>query len=577
MKITFKIGLLIFFLIAALVAINPSGYFYSGVLVKSVTPNSIAAEAGISKGEIIKSINDYKINSIDDYTKVISRLSDNLKPINWTIEASGKKFEYSNPILDFDVDENLTIIKVGKVALLAGIEENLTLEKINNELINDIEKFNTIKTKLEPKIKLRIITNKGDYTFYTSSIDFTVSPIPKTNLKAGLDLQGGAKALVKPERKLSSTEMADLIQVTQNRLNTYGVADVSVRSASDLSGNNYMVVEVAGVSPKELEELIAQQGKFEAKIGNETVFVGGRKDITSVCRNDASCSGVRECRQTIEGYYCSFEFVIYLSEEAAKRQANITSTLQENLTPSGERILSKNLDLILDDKQVDTLQIDADLKGKVATQIAIRGPGIGKTQQEAYQAAEANMKKLQTILITGSLPFKLEIVKLDNISPLLGKEFVNNLFYVTFAVIIAVALVIFIKYRKMVYTLPIMLTICSEIFILLGFASLIRWNLDLASIAGIIAAIGTGVDQQIIIVDESQFKKIQYSMKEKIKRAFSIIFGAFSTTVVAMIPLWWAGAGMMKGFALTTIAGICIGVLITRPAFSDIIKQIIKE
>ena len=41
-----------------------------------------------------------------------------------------------------------------------------------------------------------------------------------------------------------------------------------------------------------------------------------------------------------------------------------------------------------------------------------------------------NMKKLQTILITGSLPVKLEVVKLDTVSPTLGKEFLDNILFV---------------------------------------------------------------------------------------------------------------------------------------------------
>jgi preprotein translocase subunit SecD len=577
MKITFKIGFLIFVLIAALVAIYPLGYFQSGVLVKSVTPDS-AASAVLSKGDIIQSINGESIKSLDDYVKVISAISDDLKPVEWIIDTTEGQFNYSSSSIGFDVNENLTITSIGKNAMLAGMTENLTLEEINGNKISDADEFNLTKVKLEPKVKLQIITSKGKSVFYTSSIDFTVSSIPKTHLKAGLDLQGGAKALVKPERKLSSAEMSDLIQVTQTRLNTYGVADIAVRSASDLSGNDYMVVEVAGVSPKELEDLIGQQGKFEAKIGNETVFIGGKKHITSVCRTDATCSGIRSCDQGSNGgYYCSFEFVIYLSEEAAQRQADVTSKLSENLTASGDRILSLPLDLVLDDKIVDSLQIDSDLKGKVTTNILIRGPGSGATQADAYQNAEANMKKLQTVLITGSLPFKLEIVKLDNISPMLGKEFINNLFLAGLAAAVAVSLVIVLRYRKIIYALPMMFTVGCEIFIILGFAAGIGWNLDLASIAGIIAAIGTGVDQQIIIVDESEFKKVQYSMKEKIKRAFGIIFGSFATVCVAMIPLWWAGAGMMRGFALTTIAGVCFGVLVTRPAFGDIIAQIIKE
>ena len=577
MKITFKVGLLIFFLIVSLIAINPLGYFQKGVLIKTVTADSAAAESGMAKGDIITGINGKTISSMDDYSSAISEISSQLQPVNWTVKASDETYEYSSFTLDFDIDENLTIISAGETAITAGLKENLTLQEINGEKIETKEGFDSLKVELEPKVKLKITTNKGDYTFFASSIDFTVSAIPKTHLKAGLDLQGGAKALVKPETKLSSSEMTDLITVSKERLNVYGIADIVVRTASDLSGNTYMSVEVAGATPSELKELIGKQGKFEAKIGNETIFIGGKKHITSVCRNDATCSGIRQCDPTNGGYACRFEFVIYLSEEAAKRQAEVTATLDENITASGDRILSKNLDLYLDDKLVDTLQISADLKGKDTTQIMISGPGTGTAQADAYQNAEANMKKLQTVLITGSLPYKLEIVKLDNISPLLGKEFVTNLFYAGGAAITAVALIIFLRYRKIQYTLPIVLTVASEIFIILGFAALIKWNLDLASIAGIIATIGTGVDALVIIVDESEFKKIQYSIKERIKRAFSIIFGSFATVVVAMLPLWWAGAGMMRGFALTTIAGVCIGVFVTRPAFGDIIRQISKE
>ena len=43
-----------------------------------------------------------------------------------------------------------------------------------------------------------------------------------------------------------------------------------------------------------------------------------------------------------------------------------------------------------------------------------------------------------------------------------------------------------------------------------------------------------------------------------------------------MLPLFWAGAGMLRGFALTTIIGVTGGILITRPAFADILKRIQK-
>lgn len=184
------------------------------------------------------------------------------------------------------------------------------------------------------------------------------------------------------------------------------------------------------------------------------------------------------------------------------------------------------------------------------------------------------MAKLQTVLITGSLPYKLEIVKLDSISPLLGKDFIKNIFIASIVSFFAVALVIFVRYRKIKYSIPVIITLISEIWIILGVAALIKWNLDLASIAGIIASIGTGVNDQIIILDESSKKTASISMKEKIKNAFFIIFGAFSTNAVAMIPLWWAGAGIIRGFAVTTLIGISIGVFVTRPAFANFISQI---
>jgi preprotein translocase subunit SecD len=570
MKITLKLWVLIFFLIVAAIAINPLMMFDHGVLIKSVESNSTAYNEGLMQGEVIKSVNGHSISSLADFSNATSQIF-NLTPAEFKVEIlENNVLKDYQSALDFDVDGNLTIISIYN----ANVSINSTLKKINDESITSKAEFDEIK--LKTLTRLTITTNKRDHLLFASRIDFTIAELPKSNLKAGLDLQGGAKALVKPEKKLTSAEMADLIRVTKERLNVYGIADIVVRSATDLSGNTYMVVEVAGATPKELQELIGQQGKFEAKIGNETVFIGGKKHITSVCKNDPSCAAIRECQDTSSGSYCSFDFSIYLSEEAAKRQANITDTLSINITSSGDRILSKNFDLYLDDKLVDTLQISAELKGKVTTQVSIRGSGTGKDKTEAYANAEANMAKLQTLLITGSLPFKLEIVKLDSISPLLGKQFVNNILFAALLAAIGVAVVVFARYRKLSLTLPVIFTVLAEIFIILGMAALIRWNLDLVSIAGIIAAIGTGVDAQVIIIDESR-KTHEYSMKERIKRAFFIILGSFSTVFVAMLPLFWAGAGMMKGFALTTILGACIGVFITRPAFADFINQIVKE
>jgi len=331
-----------------------------------------------------------------------------------------------------------------------------------------------------------------------------------------------------------------------------------------------MLVEVAGASPTDLEQLVAQQGKFEAKIANQTVFTGGEDDIADVCRNDATCASVQSCIQAQGGFTCNYAFTIYLTEEAAQRHADVTEPLP--LGPDGQ-YLTESLFLYVDDIEVDSLLISSNLRGQVTTQISIQGSGSGISQETALKDARESMNRLQTILLTGSLPYKLEIVKLDTISPSLGKEFINQIILAIVAAILVVSLIVFIRYRKIKASLALLFTSFSELIIILGVASLIRWNLDLPSIAGILATIGTGVDQQIIILDEADRSK-NISIKERMKRASSVILSAYITLVAAMIPLYWAGAGLFKGFALTTIIGVTAGVLITRPAFASIIRRI---
>ena len=471
-------------------------------------------------------------------------------------------------------------VEVNSTIFNEGLKQGEIITSINNQPVNNFDDYSKIVSQLNNQtnesIKWIIFTNKDTYSFFNQGpLQIIVRDIPKTSLKTGLDLQGGARALVSPEKSLTSSEMQDLIAVSNERFNVYGISDVVIKRVSDLSGNNYMLVEIAGATPKDLESLIGQQGKFEAKIGNETVFVGGNKDITYVCRNDASCAGIEACNTFQGGEVCNYRFVIHLSEEAAKKHADITSKLSVNssISNTGDRYLDKQIEFFVDDKLSTSLFISEDLKGKITTQIQIQGSGTGVDRNSAIQNAEDSMKKMQTILITGSLPYKLSIVKLDSISPVLGERFNYLILLTGLAGLVAVAIIIFIRYRNFKASMALLFTSFSEVIIILGVASLIKWNLDLLSIVGILVTIGTGVDQQIVILDEFKSKRTE-SLREKLKNALFIVVSAFFTAVVSLIPLFWAGAGLLKGFAVTTIIGLTIGVLISRPAFADMLKYL---
>ncbi|MBU0907321.1 MAG: hypothetical protein KKE05_04140 [Nanoarchaeota archaeon] len=468
----------------------------------------------------------------------------------------------------------VTSIEKNSSSFEAGLRQGEVIKQINGKEIMGVEDYSTVVNDLftdGKEKRIDIVTEENSITFLTNQTpQITVSEVPNSKIQTGLDLRGGARALVKPDVPITDDQLQDLVAISRNRFNVYGLSDVNIKGVSDLSGDSFMLVEVAGATPKDLEQLISQQGKFEAKVGNITVFEGGNKDISDVCRNDATCSGIRECFAAQGGYACNFAFVIYLREEAAQKHANITSQL--SLDDTG-KYLNESLYLYVDGTEVDSLLIGSSLRGQATTEIQIQGSGTGATREDAIKDARANMNRLQTILLTGSLPYKLEIVKLDTISPVLGQEFIHSILIAAVSAIVVVSLVIFVRYRRIKASLALLLTSFSELIIILGVAAMIRWNLDLPSIAGILATIGTGVDQQIIILDEAGRSK-QLSIKERIKRASGIILSAYLTLVAAMIPLYWAGAGLFKGFALTTIIGVTAGVLITRPAFAEMIRRV---
>lgn len=475
----------------------------------------------------------------------------------------------------------ITNVNANSTEFNLGLRQGQIINSIDGKIIKNVEDYSSIiqkKFPSETNIKTILGIDGKEYILYSKiAPQITVSDIKRTNLKAGLDLVGGSRALVKAENHdLTSSEVNDLVQITQNRLNAFGLSDIKVVAVSDsplAGGNHYMSIEIAGATPKDLEELISQQGKFEGKIGNDTVFTGGKQDITSVGRSGQD-AGISSCQQSSsDSYFCEFKFTIYLSQAAAERQAALTKNLSVNTTSQGN-YLSKNLDLYLDDKSVDSLRISEGLRGMITTQVSISGSGTGTTKADALKSAEDSMKKLQTILITGSLPFKLQIIKLDTISPTLGKSFMKYIFLAGLAALLSVAIIVFIRYRGFKSSLFPLIICTSEIIITLGIAAIWRWNLDLPSIAGILAAIGTGVDDQIVLLDETKHKEQSLNVKQKIKMAFGIILGAYATAVVSLLPLWWAGAGLLKGFVFTTLTGITIGVLITRPAFADIVRMV---
>ncbi len=538
-----------------------------------------------------------------------------------------------------------------------------TVSDVDGNKINSVQEwYDSISSDGQ-----HFVTFNGDPYELSSDVlhNITVKEQKKNNLDLGIDLQGGTRVFLKPAEKVSSeTVNSAIIPVLQSRINAYGLQEIVLRSECDIE-DCFVVVEIGGESRDVIERLLASKGNFEARIpqeikltdgrgsfrvggesygvektgetlqiGNNTVGVDGtfpvsgtEHQLVNATEKSAFVSSIvlkgddvenvftdstRSTIQKVAGGY-RFAFSILLSKDGAERFAKVTSGLGTD--PANANYLSSPIILYLDGKPVTDLNIAADLAGRVLTEISIEG--FRETRPDAF----AERSTLQSILKAGALPVSLDIVNVESVSPTLGSGFIESAMKSALFAIVAVSMVVMIRYRNPKIAFPMILTSVSEAIILLGIAAnggngvwaialvansvlmaaayykkvhvdvsdsfgiiltplmamFLSWTIDLSVIAGIIAFIGTGMSQMIIISDEvGRSRLIPITPWEKIKRAFSIVFASAMVTTSAMFALLFIGVGLVKGFAITTIAGILVGVLVTRPAYSQVVEAVVS-
>ena len=355
------------------------------------------------------------------------------------------------------------------------------------------------------------------------------------------------------------TETRDLTKnILSEKMNSLGLKDIPVRTA----GDNYILIDFAGIDLATAREIAEKPGKFEIRIqttGNETQHILYGEDIESV--------GIVAYDQ--ESGMWSTPFTLSETGALALQKAAIDAGATKNP-------MEHNLIMLLDGNEV----YSAPLSNSAAQQLE-KGPIYSwQSSTGTGDEGKAQANQLQIHLRAGALPVNVEIIGAGHVDAALGAQFKKQSVIAGIIALFAVALVVYRKYHQKEILIPMVGTSFSEAIMILGFAALIGWQLDLASIAGIIAAIGTGIDHLVIITDEVLYEgklppsKVYLS---RITKAFSIILAAAATAVVAMGPLVVMGFGTLKGFAITTIIGVFIGVVIARPVYGKMIYEVLKD
>ena len=89
-----------------------------------------------------------------------------------------------------------------------------------------------------------------------------------------------------------------------------------------------------------------------------------------------------------------------------------------------------------------------------------------------------------------------------------------------------------------------------------------------------------GIDQLVVITDEILHEGIVPSQTvylKRLARALTIIVVAAATVLIAMLPLALMDLSTLKGFAIITMMGVLVGVIVTRPAYGKIIMEILSQ
>ncbi|MDD3372965.1 MAG: preprotein translocase subunit SecD [Methanoculleus bourgensis] len=372
----------------------------------------------------------------------------------------------------------------------------------------------------------------------------------------------GAK-IVTYHEGVSQYTADDVKRILSKKVNALGMQDAKINLLTPTGSEypQYVRIELAGVDMATAQEIVGKQGMFEIRVqttGNQTEHVLFGDQITSV--------GVPQK----DPYYQTWGVGFTLSDSGAQafREAALKSGAVDN--PSGH-----NLVMLLDNETV----YSAPLSGELAAQI--RSAPV-KSLSATTGTGDAGLEDAMTLEIhlrAGALPVKVDVVGSGSVPAALGEQFKTTVLLAGLLALLTVGFVVYYRYREPSIVIPMLAITLSEIVILLGIARFIQ-QLDLASIAGLIAVIGTGIDQLVIITDEVLHEGRVPSSNLYMKRygrAFGIIAVAAATVIIAMLPLALMDLSTLRGFAIITILGTMIGILVTRPAYGKVIMAILSK
>ena len=369
----------------------------------------------------------------------------------------------------------------------------------------------------------------------------------------------------------------EAISVLEGKVNEAGLSGSTVQEVTSGTGEFFIMTEVPGEGRQDVIDLIQERGSVRVDIYHENDDGEYVNETAVLTQEDFQTVGTAQ-QNDRQGPHVP---VTVRESSATDFQQAVVDT---GLAQGSQCTYFENpentdpcLLLVVDDEVVNAFGMNPGLADSMQSGEWAQDPNFILTTGDFEDAQRVALN-----LRAGALPAPLDLESgtTSFISPTQGEEFRTNSLIVGILAVFGVSGFVFLRYREPRVAAPMVVTALSEVFILLGFAAALGYPLDLAVIAGFIAVIGTGVDDLIIIADGVMAEGDVKSRKvfdSRFRRAFWVIGAAAATTIVAMSPLAVLSLGDLRGFAIFTILGVLVGVLVTRPAYGDILRYLLTD
>ena len=327
-------------------------------------------------------------------------------------------------------------------------------------------------------------------------------------IRKGIDLAGGSVITFQPSKQSPTDAEMDIVEAIFNaRLTNAGYTEARISRGNE----GQITVEIPSVTDTdEAASLLGSTAKLTFRDADGNVVLDGAADIKDAEYKYGQTSSTAAASQAY--------VQLTLTQDAVSKFAAATKAAAAR-TDGGNYI-----SIVMDDNIISSPSVKSEINSETCI---IEGNFTPETAQEL-----ANQIK------SGQLPFELNVISKETIGAELGADALPTSMMAAGIGLLIIMLFMIIMYRMSGVLASIALAVyVGLISLILG---LLRVNLSLSGIAGIITSLGMAVDANVIIFERMKEElKLGKTMKASVEagfnKAFSAILDSNITTIISCI------------------------------------------